>query len=309
MSDLTIRENDLLEQTPEVANVLHQRIVTAGAQAALNFVEMCRLIKIMRDQNMYKQLGHETFDEYCENQLGVKARQGYNYITIYERLPKEFLQSNANLGVTKLELLSHIPAYDVEEFVEENQVTPETSVAELKAQIEEYKKQTEQLNLFKAENEELKKQIEAVPYAPERYITPEELEEEKQKAVKEALKEQKEKQKEKIEKETQKELDKKEEELRREIEERVEKKYREDIDSLNAAIQKSDERAISLEKQLKMADSSVAKFKVYFDAVQNDYSSMIRQLNEIEPETKSKLKFAVKQLIENMQKSIKEEER
>lgn len=307
MNDLTIRDNDLLEQTPEAANILHQRIVTAGAQAALNFVEMCRLIKIMRDQNLYKQLGHNTFDEYCENQLGIKARQGYNYITIYERLPKEFLQSNANLGVTKLELLTHIPSHEVEGFIEENQVTEETSVSELKAQIEEYKKQTEQLNFFKAENDKLKEQVSNLSSnASERVITLEELEAEKSKAVKEALKKQKDRQKEAIEKSVYEHVLEKEEVLRQNAVKEAEKKYQDEINRLTDAVKNAELQADSLEKKLKMADSSVAKFKVYFDAVQKDYANMLNILAETPDETKDKLRSAINQLIYNMQKSMEE---
>ena len=132
---IDVTPNEVTEAYQEALK-LHQEIMANGAIAAQALYEMCRGLKRMRDEKLYVSLGYDDFDTYCVEKANFKKRQAHNYITAYEQLGKEFLQSNAQLGITKLELLTHVPALDRSEFMENNDVS-ELSVSELKKRIEE----------------------------------------------------------------------------------------------------------------------------------------------------------------------------
>lgn len=142
------------------ALALHQQIITNGTIAANALLEMCRCLKQMRDDKLYTALGYDDFGVYCEDKANIKSRQAYTYIKIYEELPPAFLQSNASLGVTKLELLTHVNPLDREEFMEQVDADKLT-VQELKAEIERLKAENcekgEQLSLFEDKAKALEK--------------------------------------------------------------------------------------------------------------------------------------------------------
>lgn len=146
----------------EEAYSVHQRILTNGKIVQSALIDMCRDLKIMRDDNLFTELGYDTFEDYSEQACGIKSRQAHSYISAYEKLGESYIEENAGLGITKLELISQISSYEREEFLESNDVE-ELSTRELKKQVDEFKSRIEQLifNLNNAENEneELTQQI------------------------------------------------------------------------------------------------------------------------------------------------------
>lgn len=146
----------------EEAYVVHNRILANGKIVQTALIDMCKDLKMMRDQSLFAELGYETFEDYAEQACGIKQRQAYSYISAYEKLDKDYFENNTHLGITKLELISQISSYEREEFLAENNVD-ELSVRELKKQVDEFKNQIEQLsfNLESTENEnkELSQQI------------------------------------------------------------------------------------------------------------------------------------------------------
>ena len=99
--------------------------------AASAMVSLCESLKRMRDTKGYESLGFKNFEDYTEKACGIKKRQAYNYIQTYERLGGSFLQSNAQLGITKLQLLTEVCAVDRYDFVEDNDLE-NMSVTEVK---------------------------------------------------------------------------------------------------------------------------------------------------------------------------------
>lgn len=85
---------------------LNRRIITAAQLAQQSLYEMCMGFKEMRDSKLYKELGYDNFEDYCENETGFKRRQVYNYISIAEKLPADFVQSIAQIGMVKMLLLA-----------------------------------------------------------------------------------------------------------------------------------------------------------------------------------------------------------
>ena len=146
----------------EEAYSIHQRILTNGKIVQSALLDMCKDLKHMRDEGLYQELGYDTFEDYSEQACGIKQRQAYSYISAYEKLGEGYMQENASLGITKLELISQISSYEREEFLEKNDVE-ELSTRELKKQVEEFKNQIEQLTFnFESaskENAELVQQL------------------------------------------------------------------------------------------------------------------------------------------------------
>ena len=88
----------------------------------------------MRDSKLYKELGYNTFEDYCEQETAIKRRQVYSYINVIEKLPYDFVQSTAQIGVQKLYLLSSLSEEERTE-ITENTDLENTSVRELEQQI------------------------------------------------------------------------------------------------------------------------------------------------------------------------------
>ena len=144
---------------------LHSDIMANMRAAATAMVEFCRQLKEMRDRKLYSALGFARFEDYAEQAVGIKWRQAYNYIQVYERLSPQLLEQNAGLGVTKLLLLTQVSAPDRAEFAGEKRPCGHT-VEEIKALISEKNGLAQQISMLEtekadAENSEtfLKKEV------------------------------------------------------------------------------------------------------------------------------------------------------
>jgi hypothetical protein len=148
-SIMTLADFEITEMTPETRSALdlHSNIIIAEQNAAAAMLSLCENLKKMRDLHLYKSLGFDKFEDYTEQACNIKKRQAYNYIQTYERLGGQFMQSNAQLGITKLQLLTEVCGVDRDEFVENNDLDG-MSVAEVKKLIEENNQRGEQLSLL-----------------------------------------------------------------------------------------------------------------------------------------------------------------
>ena len=133
---------------------VHENIMSSRASAEMSLMEMFKGLKKMRDDRLYRSLGYDDFGEYCEKMAKIKSRQAYNYIATYERLGEEFLQSNASLGITKLELISRLPGDVIEEITESGEAE-RMSTRDIKALVEENKKMTNQITLIEDQLREM----------------------------------------------------------------------------------------------------------------------------------------------------------
>ncbi len=284
------------------ALALHQQIITNGTIAANALLEMCRCLKQMRDDKLYTALGYDDFGVYCEDKANIKSRQAYTYIKIYEELPPAFLQSNASLGVTKLELLTHVNPLDREEFMEQVDADKLT-VQELKAEIERLKAENcekgEQLSLFEDKTKSLEKekrkesmrttdleqQLKVLSEKPAEVAVREPDPEELDKLVQKALAEDKVKHNAEISKLKDK-LDKSE---------RERAALQEQVDGAESASQK---KVKALEEKLKKAennaDAEQITMKFYLGELQKDLQQISVELGKItDAEKRKKIKGAV----------------
>ena len=119
--------------------------IKTNAQAAqMSLYEVCKGLKEMRDGKLYKQLGYANFEEYTEKEVGFQRRQAYRMIKIAENLSSDFVTSMSQIGSTKLTLLADLSEDQRVEILENTDVE-NTTVKELKAEIQQYRKEQHEL--------------------------------------------------------------------------------------------------------------------------------------------------------------------
>ena len=121
------------EQYTEAYN-LNVKIHTSMQAIQQNLYDMCSALKKMRDGKLYKELGYQNFEDYCENGAGIGRRHAYKYIAIIEKLPSDFVPSMAHIGMAKLELLTALTD-DQREEITQTVDLESTTVRELREQI------------------------------------------------------------------------------------------------------------------------------------------------------------------------------
>ena len=305
-SIMTIADFHISEMTAETAAAieLHNSIVSAMKEAAFALVSLCENLKRMRDTGQYKALGFEKFEEYTEQACRIKKRQAYNYIATYERLGGTFLQSNAQLGITKLQLLTEVCAVDRADFVEQNDLEG-MSVSEIKKLIAENKEYAEQISMFNENKEQIVQELrrledenEALKSRPVEVAVQEPSQEQIEKAVAAKTKELENDYKSKLKKAKEKERQKAEAEKQKAIEEartaakaEADAKYKEQITQAKqdkeAALSKAKEIASKLDKN---ADRELVTASLYFSEAQTQFDKFLTAANKITDEKGAKIK-------------------
>lgn len=311
---------NLSEEQNEALN-LHYEIIAKGNLAASAMVDFCQNLKRMRDERKYLLLGHETFEEYVEQDVGIKQRQAYTYIQALESLGEKYLQSNASLGISKLGMLAALPWYERKE-VEENNDVAEMSTRELKETISKLHEAQEQLTLITAERDELAKssqehedlsdtvrrlreELKAASEKPAATVMREPTAEEIKQYTADAI----EKERAKAKKDKEKAIAEAEKRVRDAAEksaadefgrktEELEKKYKAVLDAAEKEKSELTGRLEKVEKDAKLtASPEVAKFSVYFDSIQK-YINVMRGIiaSMDDATTAAKLRDAMQKL-------------
>lgn len=121
------------EQYTEAYN-LNVKIHTSMQAIQQNLYDMCSALKRMRDGKLYKELGYQNFEDYCERETPFSRRQAYKYITIIETHTADFVNSSSQIGVQKLYLLTALTDEQRTELTETVDLESVT-VRELREQI------------------------------------------------------------------------------------------------------------------------------------------------------------------------------
>lgn len=269
--------------------------IRANGRTAVNAV--CAIgkdLRTMKIDNLYTELGYTDFETYAEKEFDLRRRQAYQYISVFERLGEEFVQSNAQLGITKLSLLAMANPEDRAEVMETEDVKGMTT-RQLEELLDKYKQQGEQLSMLQEEKEELSKEKtdnSRMIHALEQKIK--ELEERntelenspKEVAVQEVQVPDKKTEKEL--KDTKKELKEREKELR-EAEERIKKL--EDMSSIEASAVKAEYegKILELQKKLQTAEkpaenSDKSNFKAMLASAYKELTGLIEYISTSEQE-------------------------
>lgn len=311
-------ENMIKEQAEALA--LHQRILVNANTAVACWTETCKDLKRMRDAKLYTALGYESFSSYTEQALGIKERQAYTYIQTLEKLGSEFLKQNAEIGITKLSLLTAVPVMERQELVDNNDIAG-MSVAEVKKLVAENDEKGEQISLLneKIENltEESDEKQKDIDFAEKRIAELEkELEQERNKPAVTEVREIEVSQisdeeiaeiKSKAEDDIRKEFEAEKKELKKQAAEEKKKaveQYKQQLADLDTAKKEALERAAELEKRLAVTSSpETVKFTFYFDSLQNAYGKLFESLSKIKeenPDVAAKYSDALSKYMEMM---------
>lgn len=121
----------VLTKQHKTAIELNQKIIITAQAAQQNLYDMCVMLKQMRDDKLYKELGYQNFEDYCENEVGFSRRNARNYIAVIEHFDGK---SISRFGVTKLSLLATLSEPEQEQ-LQQTVNLEDTSVRELKAEI------------------------------------------------------------------------------------------------------------------------------------------------------------------------------
>lgn len=326
---ITTTTNEVSE-TYKTAVQTHQRILANGEICAQSLLEICKDLKKMRDEKLYEEFGYAAFDEYTEKAVGIKPRQAYTYISTYERLGATVLQSNASLGITKLDLIAQINPVERTQMLAENTFDG-MSVSEVKALVQKAKDQGEQISLLQEELAEVKAQSEPQDTEPEYDAEKNEMRDriaalEKQLTDsaaehKAALEKAKREAAEQAKKETgadaqtQKRIDEavkkaKKEALKEALKEAQEKVQAEaekkdsKIKDLEAALSAAGAEHEKLEKQLSLADGTSAKAMVYIQSIQDNFNALFAVMEEMPDEQKNKFTGACMKLLNAMRAQV-----
>ncbi len=327
---------DNSEMTAEYREAVqtHQRIMANGEICAQSLLEICKDLKKMRDEKLYEEFGYQSFDEYCEKMAGIKSRMAYNYISTYERLGSTVLQSNASLGITKLELIAGMNPIERSELFENGEIE-NMSVSEIKELVKKSKEQGEQISLLETQLAELQGEADGTQSDTESDELRDEVEKlrqelrQKENAHKAELETARKEAAEAAQAEVQKlQQGSVAEQINAKVKEQVDKavatakkeatkeareklkeqseKQQSKIKDLEAALSAAGMEKEKLEKQLAFSDTNSAKAMVYIQAIQDNFNSLFALVVAMPDEQKNRFKGAVLKLVGVMQKKAEE---
>lgn len=137
---------------------INRNIIVNVRTIEMSLYEVCKGLKEMRDGKLYKELGYQNFEEYCENETKIARRSAYKYISIIENLPENFVSPGAQIGVSKLYLLSTLSEEERTE-ITENTDLESVSKRELEEKIKEIRSLNARLDTAENEKESLKEEL------------------------------------------------------------------------------------------------------------------------------------------------------
>ncbi|MBR4555549.1 MAG: hypothetical protein IKO27_08180 [Ruminococcus sp.] len=115
---------------------LHSRIVINAQAAQESLFAVCKDIKEMRDSKLYKELGYEKINQYAKAELGMTDRNVRRYVSVAEMVEQKRTPVSANIGISKLYLLSTLTEEE-REAVEESTDLETVSKRDLEEKIKQ----------------------------------------------------------------------------------------------------------------------------------------------------------------------------
>ena len=269
--------NTITDSFLKAVNINRNIIVNAQA-AQMSLYEVCKGLKMMKDDKLYKELGYRNFEEYCEKETGFTRKNAYKYISIIEKLPSEFVSPGRQIGTSKLYLLSTLSEEERTEITESTDLES-VSKRELEEKIKEIRSLNTKLDTVENEKESLKEELGQISRERENlYRQVKELE---ARPIDIAVRESDSHEIANM-KEAMKICDNQWAEKYNELQEstivqnrRIHQEYKEKIDSLTAEYeQKLAEMPVQSEKQVSVPDMKET-FKFYYSMTYNAFSTLI----------------------------------
>ncbi|MFR0881175.1 MAG: hypothetical protein ACLSGN_06830 [Oscillospiraceae bacterium] len=147
--------NTITDSYLKAVNINRNIIVNAQA-AQMSLYEVCKGLKTMRDDKLYKELGYQNFKIYCENEIKISYDMARKYIVIFENIDPG--QPFEKIGVSKLYLLSTLSEEERTEITESTDLES-VSKRELEEKIKEIRSLNTKLDTAENEKESLKEEL------------------------------------------------------------------------------------------------------------------------------------------------------
>lgn len=135
------------------AREVHADIMASKKQVAIGIYELAHGLKVMRDEELFRELGYEDFKGYCESMAKVNVSQAYKYIKAYEELGAGALQSAGGMGIEKLFLVTQLPPAERTDALAEPEKIEGMSVKELREFVARARQWGDQLTFLEHEIE------------------------------------------------------------------------------------------------------------------------------------------------------------
>ena len=327
--EITIAEENP-EQLPATLETAENEVNYWAGQMAMNILRIGRALKVIRDGELFREGGYESFAAYLDARAfkgwTIGQTQGYKYVRVFERYGNRL----ESLGCSNLEvlyLLKDAPEEDIERLAESGELSDMT-VADAKDYKKELEAAQQQISFLEDKAKEtaeelhteqelsdklntdltdaykqidgLKNELDELKSKPvdTELISDEKIAEIKKAAVKEAEAD--------IKKKTEKAVKKAVADEQKKAEQEKQK-LRETLDKLTAEKSASDSRIKELEQSLQSTekspdmpavDENLIEFKFYFAEIQESFKKFIAVTEKVEdPEQREKYKGAVRKFI------------
>ncbi len=288
---------------------LHRQFEMHKQMAGMGLAGMCADLHEIKRTRAYEALGFASLGEYTEQAHGIKERQAYKYIRVYERLGLEVLHSNANIGVTKLLELASLDKDEREDLLaaHSSEEMEEMNVEEFSKVVEENRKLREQLSFLENEPKEtiIQKVVDNEAIAKAEELMQRKMDEEIariKKAQEEKTKAAEAKNKDLAEKLKKAETETKnaQQELTALKEEKAEiEKGKAELAQAREMVERAQKEKEALEKAVKVAnDPEMVRFKFLFEAWQKATATMMEQKDKLTEEQKVKVTNAIRKAME-----------
>jgi len=146
MEDTAITKEDI-EQKRGLAHDIIQQLKKLVYQTGMTFIEIGRLLKIVRDEKLYKYSGEGGYDSFAsfiaDADLAIAPATAYAFIYLYEKFVLNFgfaEDTIANVPYYKLQMLASKVKLETKEDAEEWLAKAQTlSISDFKAELAEAK--------------------------------------------------------------------------------------------------------------------------------------------------------------------------
>ena len=318
------------EQLPATLETAENEVSYWAGQMAMNILRIGRALKVIRDGELYREGGYESFAAYLDARAfkgwTIGQTQGYKYVKVFERYGNRL----ESLGCSNLEvlyLLKDAPEEDIERLAESGELS-EMTVSDAKDYKKELEAANEQISLLSGDNEQKSAELESEKQAADR------LSKDLRAAKKEleALRRERDELKDRpieVAQPSDEDIEKIRADARAEIKKEYEQqtadrlkaaaaaekarydeesaKLRETLDKLTAEKESSDSRIKELERSLQSAekssdkpaaDENLIEFKFYFAETQENLKKFLAVIDKVgDPGQREKFKGAAKKFI------------
>jgi DNA repair exonuclease SbcCD ATPase subunit len=317
-------------ELPATLETAENEVSYWAGQMAMNILRIGRALKVIRDGELYREGGYDSFAAYLDARAfkgwTIGQTQGYKYVKVFERYGNRL----ESLGCSNLEvlyLLKDAPEEDIEKLSESGELSNMT-VSDARDYKKELEAANEQISLLSGDNEQKSAELESEKQAADR------LSKDLRAAKKEleALRRERDELKDRpieVAQPSDEDIEKIRADARAEIKKEYEQqtadrlkaaaaaekarydeesaKLRETLDKLTAEKESSDSRIKELERSLQSAekssdkpaaDENLIEFKFYFSETQENLKKFLAVIDKVgDPGQREKFRGAAKKFI------------